>query len=442
MQKELQKKVKSQLQPLFSRYHIDFQGLESVLKWKPIVLIIGNYSSGKSTLINEMIGQNLQRTGQSPTDDSFTVITWDDGEGETEVPGANLVNDESLPFTSFKAYGKRFISHFCMKRVKADFLKDMVIIDSPGMLDSVAEKDRGYNYMTVLGEFAKLADLIVLMFDPHKAGTIKETYSAIRTTLPESSGEDRIIFVMNRIDECDHLSDLVRSYGTLCWNISQMTGRKDIPYIYLTYAPQLARSTEALSSWEGEREALKEKILQAPSFRLYHILEDVDRQVNELALVSEAMASFAAKVRRKFYANGRVTLLIAVLAFFLLGPICKVLFDTPKEVLISAILDGSVAPVHFLFPLAGALVVMLLSLFWFTRFTFPGLKKKWMEERVGLVSLDTEYKKNLWQSVEANVRDLVSAAKITEMGSTHSRNLRRIRRFLDHDLKNYYKKIK
>ncbi len=442
MQKELQKKVQSQLQPLFAKYNIDFSGLESVLKWKPIVLVIGNYSSGKSTLINELIGQNLQRTGQSPTDDSFTVITSDDGEGEAEVPGANLVNDDSLPFTAFKAHGKRFVSHFCMKRVEADFLKNMVIIDSPGMLDSVAEKDRGYNYMTVLGEFAKLADLIVLMFDPHKAGTIKETYSAIRTTLPESSGEDRIIFVMNRIDECDHLSDLVRSYGTLCWNISQMTGRKDIPYIYLTYAPELARSTTALSSWEGEREALKEKILQAPNFRLYHILEDVDRQVSELQLASEAMASFAAKTRHQFYVNIKMAVLASLLVFFLIGPVCKVLFDRPKDVLISAILDGSVSLSHFLFPTAGALVVMILSLFWFSRLSFPKLKRTWAEKRDKLVNLDTEYKKNLWQTVEEKVGGLVTKAKTREMWGVHSRNLKKIKRFLDHDLKKYYKRIK
>ena len=79
LQKQLQTKVKKKLEPLFARYKMDFGGIDAALKWKPIVLIIGNYSSGKSTLINELVGQHIQRTGQAPTDDSFTIITSDPG---------------------------------------------------------------------------------------------------------------------------------------------------------------------------------------------------------------------------------------------------------------------------------------------------------------------------------------------------------------------------
>ncbi|MBT6339816.1 MAG: dynamin family protein, partial [Desulfobacula sp.] len=202
LQAELQSKVKKTLSPLFLKYHLNFSNLDAILKWRPIVLVIGNYSSGKSTLINELLGQDIQRTGQAPTDDSFTIITAGvAGEEAREIPGSTLVNDDTLPFGGFKKFGERFMSHFLMKKMENPVLENMAIIDSPGMLDSVTEKDRGYDYMAVLGEMANLADLIVLMFDPHKAGTIKETYTAIRSTLPEKSGEDRIIFVMSRVDE-------------------------------------------------------------------------------------------------------------------------------------------------------------------------------------------------------------------------------------------------
>jgi len=276
IQTELQNKVNKKIAPLFPKYNMDFSSLEASMKWKgrrnlrtmamlaaaspcslsgstrkkmkwkPIVLIIGNYSSGKSTLINEIIGTEIQRTGQAPTDDAFTVITSEGSDKPDEVPGSTLINDDNLPFVKFKQYGEKLTSHLCLKNIDSPKFENMAIIDSPGMLDATTEKDRGYDYMEVLGEFAKMADLIVLMFDPHKAGTIKETYSAIRNTLPEKSGEDRIIFVMSRIDECDNISDLVRSYGALCWNMSQMTGRKDIPHIYLTYSPDLASSPKAV----------------------------------------------------------------------------------------------------------------------------------------------------------------------------------------------------
>ncbi|MFP3982590.1 MAG: dynamin family protein [Desulfurivibrionaceae bacterium] len=443
LQEELQSQVQEKLSPLFSRYSVDFSGLESVLKWKPIVLMIGNYSSGKSTLINELLGQDIQRTGQAPTDDSFTIITSDSEEEVTEITGATLVNDESLPFSPFKAYGERFISHFSLKLVDNDLLSNMAIIDSPGMLDSVTEKDRGYEFLSVLGEFARLADLVVLMFDPHKAGTIKETYNAIRSTLPESSAEDRIVFVMNRIDECENLSDLVRSFGALCWNLSQMTGRKDIPYVYLTYAPTVAGSTEQLASWEGEREDLKRKILKAPGFRIYHILEDIDQQVSQLEMVCEAMAGFAKKGRRLVVQTSKIALIVGLFFFFMLGPISKLIFGVPEETLIGGLLGQHPLSInHLLFPVLGFVLVLFFSWYWFSRFGFQGLKNKWSERCQELITLDTAYKRDLWRNIEDHTRKLISRAPLREIWARHSGNLKQIRGFLHKTLKTYYHKIK
>ncbi|VAW32785.1 hypothetical protein MNBD_DELTA03-1255, partial [hydrothermal vent metagenome] len=308
--KKIQNQVLAKLTPMLNRYHTDSSDMEAMLKWKPLVLILGNYSSGKSTLINELLGREVQRTGQAPTDDSFTLITAPEpGADEADVPGADLVNDERMPFTGFKTFGEQFIAHFQMKTVDAGEFKNLALIDSPGMLDSVSEKDRGYDYSSVVKEFARLADLIILMFDPHKAGTIQETYETIRNTLPEAAGEDRIVFVMSRIDECDNLADLVRSYGTLCWNLSQMTGRKDIPRIYLTYAPDMAMAQDELMVWASERQHLKELILKAPGLRISHVLQNVDKQTQELHMVAEAMWSFTQGGKKIFWRTVRNALL-------------------------------------------------------------------------------------------------------------------------------------
>ena len=75
------------------------------------MLVLGNYSSGKSTLINELLGEDIQKTGQAPTDDSFTVITQAPAEQQDLVidrDGMVLLNDPVYPFESFKRHGKRF----------------------------------------------------------------------------------------------------------------------------------------------------------------------------------------------------------------------------------------------------------------------------------------------------------------------------------------------
>ncbi len=440
--KELQIKVKKRLVPLFSRYNLDFTELESALKWKPIVLIIGNYSSGKSTLINELIGHDIQRTGQAPTDDSFTVITFDTDQSPKEIPGSTLVNDSQLPFVGFKKYGESLISHLCMKQVQNQDFANMAIIDSPGMLDSTSEKDRGYDYMSVLGDFANMADLIVLMFDPHKAGTIKETYTAIRNTLPEKAGEDRIVFVMSRIDECDNLSDLTRSYGTLCWNMSQMTGRKDIPHIYLTYSPIVVDSSTLAEGWPQEREELLGVINHAPDFRVNHILEDIDRQVNELKIVCEALTGFTKKCKKSFWKLGKITIIVSALLFVFGDMLTKILVSYPETTLFSAFRSDSISWQNLIIPVALSSLTIIIGLVVFAKIIYPQHLKRAVAADAELVTLKNDYRKNLWKKMKGKVYELLNNSTYQEIWSGHGRNLNRIQQFLKIDLVRYYTKIR
>ena len=121
--KKLDKLLRGKMAPIFKRYDVSMQDLLTPLKWKPLVLIIGNYSSGKSTFINELLDMPVQRTGQAPTDDCFTVLTCpEEGAAEEEIPGGTVINDERLPFTPLMPYGERLFAHFRMKKVKSPLL--------------------------------------------------------------------------------------------------------------------------------------------------------------------------------------------------------------------------------------------------------------------------------------------------------------------------------
>ena len=89
---ELLEMVEGLLTPVALRYGYSDTPLESNIKWRPLVLVLGNYSSGKSALINEFLGADIQSTGQAPTDDSFTVITRDDtAPPNSSIPGSVTV---------------------------------------------------------------------------------------------------------------------------------------------------------------------------------------------------------------------------------------------------------------------------------------------------------------------------------------------------------------
>ena len=442
LQNKIQSKVRAKLSPLFARYKTDFNDLEAMLKWKPIVLILGNYSSGKSTFINELIGHEVQRTGQAPTDDSFTVITAPDaGCEETDLPGSDLVNDARLPFTAFKTFGEQFISHFRMKRVKASIFENLAIIDSPGMLDSISEKDRGYDYAAVIKEFARLADLVVLMFDPHKAGTIQETYNTIRNILPDATGEDRILFVMSRIDECDNLSDLVRSYGTLCWNLSQMTGRKDIPRVFLTFSPKLVDMPPELAIWAREREHLKQEILAAAGLRINHILQNVDKQILELHMIAEAIAVYTEGGMKMLVTTLKRAFAAGLISFFFLDMLSRELWGVPQKALLPTLLTGVVDLQQFLIPVGGAVLVVGLSGLFFLKWQFPRHAWRCRQNLDSLVNLDTAYRRNLWGRVKEKVNELLTKPKVSGLFVGHRGNMAKIDKFSSGVMQDYYKQL-
>lgn len=420
---ELLEMVADHLSPVATHYGYSEVPLETTIKWRPQVLLLGNYSSGKSTLINDFLGAQIQRTGQAPTDDSFTIITYDDNpEVGAEVQttdvrdGKFLLNDPEYPFESLKKHGQRFASHFRLKKVNSPFLKNLALIDTPGMLDSITERDRGYNYQEVIGDLAQIADLVLVLFDPHKAGTVREAHTSLRDTLPARTFEDRVLFVLNRIDECSSMMDLLRVYGTLCWNLSQITGRKDIPMIHLTHSPQAGkdqpgqRDPEYLKHLENQREELRNAVMQAPCYRLDNLAAFVETHAERLGHFLEALISYrrrARKFRLKSFGVGLVLSLLAGGAAFLLAILSPPLAST--DILVKA----GIA--------LGAAVICLAG--WqatIRRYFFKRFHKKTLKNIDVLTGLKTQTRRDSWDAV----RNLVYAHLRNTRGKYSLKNVR------------------
>ena len=405
---ELLEMVSEQLTPVAMRYGYSEVPLETNIKWRPQVLVLGNYSSGKSTLINEFLGIDVQGTGQAPTDDSFTVITYDENENQgtpvqvtDQRDGKFLLNDPEYPFETLKRHGLRFASHFKLKKVNSPFLKNLAIIDTPGMLDSLTERDRGYNYQDVIGDLAQIADLVLVLFDPHKAGTVREAHTSLRDTLPAKTFEDRVLYVLNRIDECTSMTDLLRVYGTLCWNLSQITGRKDIPMIHLTYSPTAAeknrRSADSSPSYldylQNQREELKKAVLQAPCHRLDNLASFVETHGERLCHLLEGMISYRKKARLF-----RVKTFFSGLALSLIGGAAG------WAGLMTVPLFAGLDPV--LHACGAGLLATIVLIFWFTvlqKYLSARFLKKWLRQLDQLTPLSNQTRRDSW----AAIRDLL-----------------------------------
>ncbi|MBU0728512.1 MAG: dynamin family protein [Proteobacteria bacterium] len=441
--KAIEKHLNSKLKSSFAKYDQSIDDLTTPLKWKPLVLVIGNFSSGKSTFINELLGMDVQRTGQSPTDDSFTILAHpDDSPTNEDMPGRSVVADNRLPFMPIRVFGESLLSHIKLKCIDSPILKNLAIIDTPGMLDSVTEKDRGYDYLGVVGELSRLSDLVILMFDPHKAGTIKETYKAIRSTLPGSTGEDRVLYVLNRIDECENTTDLVKSFGTLCWNLSQMTGRKDIPRIYLTFSPGMRETHKDFETYTNEREELKSAVLNAPKMRIDHIFEEVDRGVREQGLLVEALEAFQSVFFSKIQNLLQYGFLAVIILFFCTDVLLNLFTEFPESTLIANILNGSVTLENFLIPtISSALVIFLVSII-IRRFIYPKHLITTIHDIDNLLALETSYKKDLWDRVRGRILTILDNTPTKHLFKNHRSTLKKIKRFTTKDLPEFSKRFR
>lgn len=97
------------------------------------------------------------RVGPEPTTDRFTALLW--GPNDKIVPGAALCSQSDLPFNGLSPYGNNFLSR--LEGVEADspILRNVTLIDTPGILSGQKQRSRNYDYESVMKWFGERADV-------------------------------------------------------------------------------------------------------------------------------------------------------------------------------------------------------------------------------------------------------------------------------------------
>jgi len=254
---------------------------------------VGNHSSGKSSFINYVLGRNVQTSGVAPTDDSFTIIA--PGPVDRDRDGPAFIGDPDLGFGPLRQFGPTLMHHAQLK-IRSDIASQFIMIDSPGMIDAPGNytgmlgssssssssssttatttptMDRGYDFTGVIRWFAGRADIVCLFFDPDKPGTTGETLSVLLHAL--SGMDHKLLIVLNKADKFQRIQDFARAYGSLCWNLSKVIPRKDLPRIYTMCLPvsqqqqQQQQTTATETTGEGPADGTNVDGAAATSFNV------------------------------------------------------------------------------------------------------------------------------------------------------------------------------
>ncbi|RWS17542.1 EH domain-containing protein 3-like protein [Dinothrombium tinctorium] len=265
---------------------------------KPMVLLVGQYSTGKTTFIRYLLERDFPgiRIGPEPTTDRFIAVMHGDQEGV--IPGNALVVDPKKQFRPLAKFGNAFLNRLQCSTVNSPVLENITIIDTPGILSGEKQRtDRGYDFTGVLEWFAERVDRIILLFDAHKLDISDEFRRSIEAL---RGHDDKIRIVLNKADMIDH-QQLMRVYGALMWSLGKVLNTPEVARVYIgSFWDQPLRYDSNRKLFEIEEQDLFNDIQSLPRNAALRKLNDLIKRARLAKVHAYIISSLREKMPSVF----------------------------------------------------------------------------------------------------------------------------------------------
>jgi GTPase SAR1 family protein len=229
-------------------------------------------SVGKTSFIRYLLGRDFpgMRVGPEPTTDRFTSILW--GRQDKVVPGAALCSQQDRPFTGLSPFGNNFLSRMEGAEMDSAILRNITLVDTPGILSGLKQRSRNYDYEGVMKWFGERADLIIVMFDAHKLDISDELKGVMELMIPHL---DKTRVVLNKADSISQ-QQLMRVYGALMWSLGKVMNTPEVCRVFMgSFWDAPLQNTAQAELLQREEMDLLEDIMGLPQ-------QAVMRRINEL----------------------------------------------------------------------------------------------------------------------------------------------------------------
>jgi GTPase SAR1 family protein len=227
---EVESRSMVELLPTFSKLDKILMGLGLLagndslttrVPWWPLISVLGTYSSGKSTFINDYLGESLQATGNQAVDEMFTVICYGMADHARVLPGMALDADPRFPFYRMSekiedvaaGEGKLIGSFLHLKTCGNEKIKGKILVDSPGF----DADDQRRSTLRVTDHIIDLSDLVLVMFDARhpEPGTMQDTLKHLVEDTVNRPDSSKFLYILNQIDTTareDNPEDVVSAW--------------------------------------------------------------------------------------------------------------------------------------------------------------------------------------------------------------------------------------
>lgn len=308
----LKKVYKAKLLPLEEAY--DFHDFvspplnEPDFDAKPMILLVGQYSTGKTSFIRYLLEKDYPglRIGPEPTTDCFNAVMY--GDQEQVIPGNALAVDNKRQFRPLAKFGGAFLNRFQCSTVKSPVLRCVTMIDTPGILSGEKQRtDRGYDFVGVLQWFAERVDRIILLFDANKLDISDE----FRRSIEAIHGyEDKVRIVLNKADQVDH-HELMRVYGALMWSISKVISVPECPKVFVgSFWDQQLKHDLYRKLFERELQLLFDDLQDLPKYAALRKLNDFIKRARMAKVHAFIISSLKEDMPKLFRKNKKKKQLI------------------------------------------------------------------------------------------------------------------------------------
>ncbi|HHH43754.1 MAG TPA: dynamin family protein [Gammaproteobacteria bacterium] len=263
------------------------------ISWWPLISVLGTFSAGKSTFINNYISYPLQDTGNQAVDDKFTVMCYGGEKNARTLPGVALDADPRFPFyrTSEEldrvesGQGSRVDAYLQLKTCRSEALKGRILIDSPGF---DADEQRSAT-LRLTNHIIDLSDLVLVLFDARhpEPGAMSDTLAHLVGATKDRADSSKFLYILNQIDTTareDNPEEVIGAWQRALAREGLTAGR-----FYSIYDPEagVPIENEALRrrfEWKRDQDLsdIHQRIEQVSVERAYRIVGALEKRAHEI----------------------------------------------------------------------------------------------------------------------------------------------------------------
>ena len=263
------------------------------IPWWPLISILGTFSAGKSTFINDYLGTKLQRSGSQAVDDKFTVICYSEDPEPHTLPGVALDSDPRFPFYKFsheieavaEGEGARIDAYLQLKTCNSERLKGKILIDSPGF-DADAQRT---STLRITDHMIDLSDLVLVFFDARhpEPGAMRDTLKHLVSDTIHRPDSDKFLYILNQLDTSaneDNPEEVIAAWQRALGEHGLTAGR-----FYTIYSPSASVPIEderLRQRYEEKRDRdlneIYDHMAEVEISRAYRIIGSLEKTAREI----------------------------------------------------------------------------------------------------------------------------------------------------------------